>query len=71
MRYFFDVINGKTRRDDRGMELKSDTAARQEARLRALTHRASYRLEQYGRGHCQITVRDETDRIVFEIPLDE
>ena len=71
MRYFFDITNGETRPDYQGMELPNDAAARQEARLRTLGHKSTYRLEQYGSGHRQISVRDETDRIICEIPLDE
>jgi hypothetical protein len=71
MRYFFDITNGATRRDYQGMELPNDVAARQEARRRALDHQSTYRLEQPGRGHRRISVRDETGRIIFEVPLDE
>ena len=71
MRYFFDITDGETRPDHQGMELPNDAAARQEARLRALHPEATYRLEQYGSGHRQISVRDETGRIIFEIPLDK
>jgi hypothetical protein len=70
MRYFFDITDGETRSDDRGVELPNDGAARQEARLRALDHKSSYALERYGGDHRRISVRDEADRIICEIPLE-
>jgi hypothetical protein len=71
MRYFFDITNGATRRDYQGMELPNDAAARQAARLRALNHQSTYRLEQFGRDRRRISIRDEAGRIIFEGPLDE
>ena len=71
MRYFFDVLDGVTRSDVQGVELLNDAAAQQEARLRALGNKSSYRLEKYDGEHRTIQVRDETERVICEIPLDE
>jgi hypothetical protein len=70
MRYFFDVLDGVTRFDLQGVELRNDAAARQEARLRALDDKSSHRLEKYDGEHRTIQVRDETKRIICEISLD-
>jgi hypothetical protein len=71
MRYFFDITDGETRSDHKGMELRNDAAAKQEAQLRALAHKSTYGLERYAPSHHRISVRDETNRVVFEIPLDQ
>jgi hypothetical protein len=71
MRYFFDVVDGVTRSDVQGVELLNDAAARQEARLRALGIKSSFRLEKYDGEHRTIHVRDETEREICKIPLYE
>ena len=70
MRYFFDVVDGVTRSDVQGVELRNDAAAQQEARLRAIDDKLSHRLEKYDGEHRTIQVRDETKRVIYEIPLD-
>jgi hypothetical protein len=51
------------------MELPNDAAAQQEASLRALNSESGYRLERYESGFRQIRVRDETGRIICEVPI--
>jgi hypothetical protein len=60
MRYFFDLFDGDRRLDLGGIELDSDAAARQEAKLRALNGRLAHQLSLGA--YCEIVVRDETDR---------
>jgi hypothetical protein len=71
MRYFFDIADGETRPDHQGMELASDAAARQEARLRAIEPKSSYMLQRYRGDQRLIIVRDETGRIICEVPIDD
>lgn len=68
MRYFFNLADGHEHADLGGMELPNDTAARQEATLRAFDPTMSFRLARYA-GRGRIVVRDETGRIVYEIGI--
>jgi hypothetical protein len=67
--YFFDIEDSETRQDDDGVELSSDAAAIQEARLRALNFDHSHRLQTY-RGYCRIIVRDGSGRVVTKVPIE-
>ena len=68
VRYYFDLIDGHEPTDFGGMELPNDQAARQEATLRTLQPELSFRLERYG-GYKTLAVRDETGRIICEVPI--
>ena len=66
MRYYFDLIGTSVHKDHVGMGYESDTAACQEARLRALDE--SYQLQTYKQFHS-ISVRDETNRVVLTVAI--
>jgi hypothetical protein len=68
VRYFFNLADGDEQPDHTGMDLENDAAARQEAVLRAMDPTVSFRLARYG-DHASILVRDETGRIVCDIPI--
>jgi hypothetical protein len=52
------------------MEFPSEAAARQEASMRAMSQKTSHRLQAYDTYRC-IRLRDQTGRIVCEVPVDD
>ncbi len=71
MRYYFDFIDGDRKVDLGGIELPSDAAARQEAKLRALNGQVPYQLHRTKNvaRYSQIAVRDETGRPVCTVAI--
>jgi hypothetical protein len=68
MRYYFDFLDGDRRVDLGGIDLASDAAARQEAKLRALNGHLPYQIQKDER-FSRIAVRDETGRTVCTVPI--
>jgi hypothetical protein len=68
VRYYFDFIDGDRRVDMGGIDLGSDAAARQEAKLRALSGHLPYQLQSAG-PYSQIAVRDESGRTVCTVAI--
>ena len=66
-RYFFHLIGSETENDSVGVELESNAAARQEAKLRSLNGQ-SFRLQKYKNQHF-IEVLDETGRAVCKVRI--
>lgn len=56
-RYYFDLENGDTAKDEMGVDLPHDLSAKQEAALRALDG-TGHQLAHY-RGYHTIVVRNE------------
>jgi hypothetical protein len=66
-RYYFDLVNGSTQRDQIGAELIDDGAAKQEALLRALNGN-SHQIAHY-KGSKEIAVRNDGGEQIFKTPI--
>jgi hypothetical protein len=66
-RYYFDLLDGTTQRDQVGAEMINDGAAKQEALLRALNGHSHQIAHYYGSE--EIAVRNEAGEQIFKTPI--